>query len=213
MWVLPFWCCILSPKITLKLISEVLLSYLEAIWSFWGLFFWKFFLRGGIVTVISLRLIVSCYQGNIFLSTLPSVLWILNIFYSGWWKTNNSQSCVSFNNHSFQFFHIILSPDSYIFLIHMCSSVFSWSLWRYLGVYLFATLPSNVFCLGNYSYLGLLDSQFCLFNSRRLAGSACIPLPCLVNWNSFQIVGWDSCRAHLFCFPSFRNYCSLLCNI
>lgn len=126
----------------------------------WTFFFLKNCWVGSQQSLVSLRLILSCYLGDIFLNTLTDVLWILGLFHSGWWE-GNFQSRGSFRGYSLQWVHMTLSSDSGIFLTFMCFSVSSSSL-RISGALSLQFSPRRHSACETIASLVSLDSQFCL---------------------------------------------------
>lgn len=165
------------------------LSPVEKIWSFCTFFFkvcWVGSQQSLVNASVSLRIILSCYLGDILLNTLTDVLWMIGFFHSGWWE-DNFQSFVSFEGYSLQCFHMSLSSDSGIFLAYMCFSVFSWSL-KISGALSLQFSPLKDAAHKTVTTLVSLDCQFCL--SPQKASQSLPWFPFLTMWpgNSFLTV-------------------------
>ena len=72
---------------------------------------------------------------------------------------------------------------------------------------LYTVFSSLVSCLANSSCPSFSNSQLHIFIHLALPGFL---LPVLLPGNSLQAVSWGNHRAHLVCFLSLRNHCSLL---
>lgn len=199
MWLISCWIFCIS-KNSLGLCSWTQLNYLETVWSFQGTSL------GSSRAALSLGLTWHHYWGKTLLRIL--ILWIMRFFHSGW---KEQALFIVLCNSIWGLFLLTLSGGSFPSLIYMCWSEFSWrirggsaSLQKFS---LYTVFSSLVSCLANSSCPSFSNSQLHILIHLTLPGFL---LPVLLPGNALQAVSWGNHGAHLVCFLSLRNHCSLL---